>query len=46
MNYMCNVVIDTISIRLANGNIAIQLEVEAFIKMMEEKYGSTPKPKS
>jgi len=45
MNYVCDVVIDTISIRLTNGNIAIQLEVEAFIKMMEEKYGATPKPK-
>lgn len=45
MLYLINTNLDTISIRITNGNLAIQQDVEAFVKMMEEKYGVTPKPK-
>lgn len=45
MFYLIQTNLDTISIRLTNGNLAIKQDVEAFVKMMEEKYGITPKPK-
>lgn len=45
MNYFENLILDTIRIQLTNGNLAIQQDVEAFLQMMKEKYGTTPKPK-
>lgn len=45
MLYIIETPLDRVSIRLTNGNLAIQQEIEAFVKMMEEKYGTTPKPK-